>query len=126
MAEQGQLETDRLALAAKLTESMYDRLVALVITDIRNLPDNCRQSGDGSKLKNVWEEFKDQLQNEQGAVFAAYEDTIQSLCFQQVAELDPDRQRMLWLWSEGYLQLWVDEDEVRLADLDVSRSCERG
>lgn len=120
MAEQSQLDGDRLALVDQLAKSMYDSLVAVVIADIKALPDNCRQSGDDSNLKNVWEEFKDQMQNEQSIYFDAFEHTIQSLCATRVSELDADRKRLLWLWSEGYLQRWADEDEVRLADLDVS------
>ncbi len=120
MAEIGNLDSDRLALVKQLAESMYNGLVAVVIADIKALPDNCRQSGDDSNLKDVWEEFKDQLQNEQSIFFDAFAHTIQSLCSKRVSELDADRKLLLWLWSEGYLERWVNEDEVLLADLDAN------
>ena len=63
---------------------MYNGLVAVVIADIKALPDNCRQSGDDSNLKDVWEEFKDHLQNEQSNFFCqyAFAHTIQSIVLQ--------------------------------------------
>ena len=107
----GNLDSDRLALVINSPEALqWPR--RRFIADIKALPDNCRQSGDDSNLKDVWEEFKDQMQNEQSFFFDAFEHTIQSLCCTRVSELDADRKLLLWLWSEGYLQRWVDEDEV--------------
>ena len=119
MAEAGSLKGDRLAMVERLAKRMYDGLVAAVIADVRALPDNCRQSGDDSGLADVWEEFKDQMQNEESTFFDLYEHTIQSLCAKRIEELDTDRRCFLWLFSEGYLNRWVDEDAVSLTDLDL-------
>lgn len=124
MAERSQLDSDRFALVGQLAKSMYDGLVAIVIADIKALPDGCCLSGDDSKLKDVWEEFKYQLQKEQSVFFDAYEHTIRSLCSGRVAEFDKDRQCLLWLWSEGYLEQWVDEDKIGLTDHDVNHVAE--
>lgn len=120
MAELGHLHSDRLALVDQLANDMYNVLVAEVIGEIMELPDNCRQSGDDSKLGDVWEEFKWQLQNDESIYFEAYVDTIQAICLRHVATLDTDRQRLLWLWSEGYLRQWASEDTVTLTDIDLS------
>ncbi len=110
MDEPISLDKDRYELVKTIVAAMYQRLVETVITDIKSLPDNCRQSGDDSKLKDVWEEFKYEIQREQSILFFAYEDTIQRICARQVAELDRERQQLLWLWSDGYYD-WNDEDD---------------
>jgi hypothetical protein len=102
------IDKERLEHVERIVEAMYGGLVTQVIADVKALPETCRQSGDDSVLKDVWEEFKDQLQREQSNFFAFYEDTIRGLCTRLVAGLDRERQGLLWLWSDGYYD-WNDE-----------------
>jgi hypothetical protein len=111
-------DTNRLALVGGIADAMYTRLVKKVIADIKALPDNCRQSGDDSSLKDVWEEFKYQVQREESGMFAMYEDVIRDICDRQITGLDREQRQLLWLWSEGYSNAWVDKDEVSIEDLE--------
>jgi hypothetical protein len=49
-------------------------------------------------------------------------DTIEHFCARQVADLDRERQRLLWLWSNAYYRWreeyipWVDPVEQGVAD----------
>jgi hypothetical protein len=57
-------------------------------------------------------------------MFDLYAEVIQDLCERRVGGIERDRQQLLWLWSEGYLDIWVDQDEVSLNDLqsaDIAR-----
>jgi hypothetical protein len=85
----------------------YRRYANQVIEQIKSLPPECRQSGDDSPLKDVWEEFKYQLQEEHSILFDAYEDTIQGLCNKVVVSLPEEEQALLWLRSDAYF----DSDE---------------
>src|SRR5579872_6705625 len=117
MSELGPIDRDRYELIRRLVEAAYDGLVRQVIADVRTLPDSFRQSGDDSKLKDVWEEFKYQIQREQSFAFDAYSQLILDLCERRVESILEEQQQLLWLWSDGYLDLWADEGEVSLDDL---------
>lgn len=110
MAELDSFDELRLARAERVAKAMYSKLVEKVIAEIKALPENCRQSGDDSVLKDVWEEFKYQFQREHSVVFAAYEDTIQRMCAGYISELDREQQQLLWIWSKAYFH-WDDEDD---------------
>src|ERR1700722_13667063 len=109
MAEMDSVDKERLDHVAGIVEAMYGVLVKQVIAVIKALPDRCRQSGDDSVLKDVWEEFKYQLQREESVFFDAHETTIRDFCGSFVAGLDRERQGLLWLWSEGYCR-WTEND----------------
>jgi hypothetical protein len=116
MSELGSIDSDRYKLVRGLVNTMYDGLVGQVIADIKALPDSCRQSGDDSKLRNVWEEFKYQVQREEFVMFDAYAQTIQDICTKRLHAVERDRQQLLWLWTDEYLDVWTDQDEVSLDD----------
>jgi len=118
MAELNSLDTNRLALVSLIVDAMYDAVVKKVIAEIKALPDNCRQSGDDSCLKDVWEEFKYQMQREQSGMFEMYEDVIRDICERELSRLNSEQQRLLWLWSEGYSDTWVEKDEVSIDDFE--------
>jgi hypothetical protein len=112
MRELYSFEINRLRHVERIVKATYDRLVRTVIAHIKALPDKCRQSGDESDLKDVWEEFKYQLQREEFGSFDLYEQTIQDMCDRIVAELDPGHQELLWLWSEAFDRWDDDKDEI--------------
>jgi hypothetical protein len=92
----------------RIIEAKYKRYAQQVIAEVKALPPDCRQSGDDSPLKDVWEEFKDQMQNERSVSFDAYEDTIHRICLGIVENLPEDEQQLLWTWSNAYFN--GDED----------------
>jgi hypothetical protein len=118
MSEPSSIEMDRYALVPRIVDAMYDRLVKKVIADIIALPEGSRQSGDDSCLKDVWEEFKYQIQREQSDVFELYEEVIRDLCARRVAGVEREQEQLLWLWSEGYGNTWVEKDKVSLDDVE--------
>jgi len=104
-----ELDNRRLDHVQQIAQRLYGELVVAVIADTKALPPDCRQSGDDSRLANVWEEFKYQLQREESVLFEAYEETIRQLCARQVDTLKPDQQGLLWVWSDAYLD-WSEDD----------------
>ena len=116
MSEFGSIDRDRYELVCRLVKSIYDGLVRQVVADVKALPDSCRQSGDDSKLKDVWEEYKYQIQRDESGMFDLYVQTIQAICTRRVEGVERDLQQLLWLWTEGYLDLWVGRDELSLDD----------
>ena len=97
-------------MAMRIIKNKYKRYAEQVIDKIKNLPPECRQSGDDSPLKDVWEEFKDQIQNEPYVMFDAYKDTISRICEQLVTDLLAEEQQLLWLVSDGYYNASDDDD----------------
>jgi hypothetical protein len=112
------IDEDRLRLVSGIVDAMYDSLLTAVIADIKGLPEGSKQSGDDSGLKDVWEEFKYQMQREQSAVFDLYEEVIEGICSRLVGELDRERRLLLWLWSDGFFDWWGAKDEASVEDFD--------
>jgi hypothetical protein len=107
----GYMDNERQEYLSGLVDGIYKKLVRDIIADIKALPKSCHQSGDDSVLTDVWEEFKYQVQEEESALFEAYEHTIRSICIRRISKLDSVYQGLLWLWSDGYFD-WDREDEV--------------
>src|SRR5262245_50759121 len=116
MSKFGSIDRDRYELLCRLVKRMYDGLISQVLADIKSLPDGCRQSGDDSKLKDVWEEYKYQIQRDESGMFDLYVQVIRDICARRVQSVERDQQQLLWLWTEGYLDLWADKEEVALDD----------
>lgn len=116
MSDFNSVDQERLAQVSRVVVSIYGSLVREAIADVKALPEKCRQSGDDSKLKDVWEEFKYQIQREQSGMFELYEEVILGICARVVANLDRERQQLLWLWSEAYYD-WDDEEDVMPCDV---------
>lgn len=55
-----------------------------------------RQSGDDSELKDVWEEWKYQLQQEESIFFEHYNADIKLICLTTIEALRPSEQRAMW------------------------------
>src|ERR1700737_2731309 len=51
-------------------------------------------------------------------MFEMYEDVIRDICYRQVSGLDHEQQQLLWLWTEGYADSWVEKDEVSIDDFE--------
>src|SRR5437879_6817783 len=81
-----------------------------VIEKIRGLGPECRQSGDDSPLKDVWEEFKYQVQREESGAFEAYVETIKAICHSLVESFPQHELQLLWLDADGYFDHDDDRD----------------
>ena len=94
-----------------------------VIAKIRELGPECRQSGDDSPLKDVWEEFKDQVQQEESVVFDAYVETIEAICHGLVVSLPQHELQLLWLDTGGYFDR--DDDRIQPHADEIIEGVER-
>lgn len=116
MSEINVIGQERLKYMGKLVNEMYDRLVASVIADIKSLPETHREQYVDSKFKDVWEEYKYQVQREQSFFFTLYEDTVGGLCNFQIENLDREVKGILWLWSNTYYD-WNSEEYPDIWDV---------
>ncbi|BCV20628.1 hypothetical protein [Moorella sp. Hama-1] len=94
----------------EIIEAKYMEYARMVIDKIKALGDECRLSGDDSPLKNVWEEFKFQVQEGQSIFFDLYEEIIRSFCRDVIGSLSESEIRLLWLESNAYYNYDEDED----------------
>jgi hypothetical protein len=91
----------------QIVDMKYERYVAEVVTAIKGLSDDARQSGDDG-LDNVWEEWKLQVQRGEAVDYDAYERTIRDLCERLVEELPRDEQALLWFGSNRFWTTTAD------------------
>jgi len=49
-------------------------------------------------------------------MFDLYVQVIRDICTRRIQGVKRVRQQLLWLWTEGYLDLWADKDEASLDD----------
>ncbi|MDO9119809.1 MAG: hypothetical protein Q7U39_17765 [Nitrospira sp.] len=113
----------------RIIEEKYKDYCDRIVQMVRDLPDDCRQSGDDSVLEDVWEEFKCQVQRDESAVFGAYEGTISAICQKLVDTLPQHEQDLLWQVSDGYFN-WDEHSGPPSKTADVvnelySRVCTR-
>ena len=91
-------------IVRRYIEKRYARLVRRVIADVRRLPEGSRQSGLDSGHADLWDEFKDQAQNEQSIFFEQYEDIIQGIGNDIVVKLPEHELWLLWLETDHCLE----------------------
>ena len=81
----------RKAEVTKILRKKYTAYRDEAIKIVKGLPPESRQSGEDSRLEDVWEEFKIQVQREESGVFDLYVETIEGLCEDLVKRL-PDHE----------------------------------
>jgi hypothetical protein len=96
------------AIVMTLAEQVAKRLTRQVIAQLQRLKD--LQSGDDSRLRNVWEEICVQVQHEQSYAWDAYDDTVRSLVDSKLDKLPLHERGALWLQTQE-ASYWEDEDE---------------
>jgi hypothetical protein len=89
-------------LLREVADAEWDRLVAQVVQKVRELPDDCRQSGDDSDSRDVWEEYCAQVQGEESVSFGAYEQLVDEFCYWALAALAETGKALLWVFGDGY------------------------
>jgi hypothetical protein len=103
----------------RLIEAKFARYVERVIKDIKRLPKECKQSGDDSPLRNVWEEWVVQVRGQEFIFYEAYEETIRAICRGVAEALPREEQGLLWLWTDEYYDWLIvaeDDDEIPYGD----------
>jgi len=95
----------------KLVEVRLDALAEQAIANFKAIRTDSKASGDDSPLEDVWEEFKDQVQNDESFYWDDFEETFLGICGAYVKELSPFEFRLLWYWTDGYVQWHEDREE---------------
>jgi len=103
-------------LASRIAQSEFERIAKRVKGKIRALPRSCRHERADAGLKNIWEEFKYQFQGVNSGYTDFYEGVVRDLCTAAIARLPPGFQQLLWLCTDEFSNLWVEQDEVTLDD----------
>lgn len=112
-------EARRRRVVGRFNDARYAALTTAVVRSLGSPQDGvqaihvlgpeCRQSGEDSPYRDVWEEYKVQVQGQQSIFFELYEETIRDLCASVVKAVPPDERRLLWLDSEAHFE-WDDDD----------------
>ena len=98
-------------VVSQLAAQVAKRLTRKVITQLQRLKDV--QSGDDSKLQNVWDEICVQMQTEQSLSWDAYDDTARSLVAACLKTLPTHEQQALWLQTEEGSNWSLEDEEER-------------
>jgi hypothetical protein len=78
-----------------LVEKSFAHHAARIIGRLRRLDPSCLQSSD-SRLGNVWEEYKVQVQLEHSLFFSFYSDAIRRVVEEAVDSMHPRTVAVLW------------------------------
>ena len=95
----------------KLVEGRLDALAEQAIANFKTIRTDPKASGDDSPLEDVWEEFKDQVQNDESFYWDDFEETFLGICSAYVKALPSFEFRLLWYWTDGYVQWHEASDE---------------
>lgn len=87
------------------------RLTRRMIRWLQTLP--AELSGEGSGLKNIWDEICVQVQGEESFYWDAYKATITAFYEGSVEDLKRHEQLALWLQTDSGLRWWDDHGEER-------------
>lgn len=113
-----ELDAVRWRAAAKIASEALDRIADKVIRELKGLPEDCRLSGEDSPYKDVWEEYKTQIQGSESIFFDVYEEDIRMRAMVIVEDLNRDLQGLLWLATEGsWNEEWYDEESGELKEI---------
>jgi len=113
--------TYRDKIISDLAEAECKSLSRKVIRSLTKRTDGM-QSGDGTFLKNIWDEICVQVQGEESAMWDDYLDTIESLIFGEVAGLDTATKQAIWLQTDEGIDWKFDNENNE--DQKVPIDCE--
>ena len=111
-----------MALVQVIVAHCTDSLVSSVITSLRGLSADAENDrGElGYGLANLWEEYKYQFQREHTDFEDRYQRVAWSLCQAAVNGLPTELQRLLWLETDDFDEHDINEDQVTLANFNLS------
>lgn len=110
----------RLLMSDKLSERVIVRVVAdqaarriahKAIAELQQMEDTT--SGDDSVLKSIWDEVCVQIQHEQSIFWGAYDQTVQAILADHVAELSKHEREAIWLQTSHGGEWSYDKNEDR-------------
>ncbi|MBI2817806.1 MAG: hypothetical protein HYX72_12785 [Acidobacteria bacterium] len=96
-------------IIADIAERECRRVSRKVIVALQKMTEGM-QSGDGSILKNVWDEVCVQVQFQQSVMWDAYLETISTFIGGEVEGLDALQKQAIWLQTDNGME-WEAENE---------------
>jgi hypothetical protein len=108
---------DRETLIRPAVERRIKELVREAIVDIRKLP-GAGLSGDDSGLKDVFEEWADQIAFQHSIFFDAYDDLVWSVCAELVSKLGGPEIDVLAAYSDEFSNYSCTEEFIETQSLD--------
>ena len=108
-------------IISDLAEAECKSLSRKIIRSLTKMTDGM-QSGDGTFLKNIWDEVCVQVQGEESTMWDIYSETIQSLILGEVAGLDTATKQAIWLQTDEGIDWKFDKENNE--DQEVSIVCE--
>ena len=111
-------------IISDLAYTACEKISRTVIRSLTKMTDGM-QSGDGTFLKNIWDEVCVQVQAEESVMWDSYVDTIQALILDKLAGLDATTKQAIWLQTDEGIDWSVDnEDEneaIPIVDEDIAQ-----
>ncbi len=96
-------------ILSKISEKECKRVSKKVIRSLTQMTEGL-QSGDGSVLKNLWDEVCVQVQEEESFMWPEYLDTMFPLVKSEVEKLDEAIKQAIWLQTDDGID-WSIENE---------------
>ena len=87
-------------IISDLAYTACENISRTVIRSLTKMTDGM-QSGDGTFLKNIWDEVCVQVQAEESVMWDSYVDTIEVLILDKLAGLDATTKQAIWLQTIG-------------------------
>jgi len=98
-------------IISDLAHTACEKISRKVIRSLTKMTDGM-QSGDGTFLKNIWDEVCVQVQTEESVMWDSYVDTIQALILDKLAGLDVTTKQAIWLQTDEGIDWSVDSEDA--------------
>ena len=116
-------------IVAAWARQLSKKIIKGAIADLKKLNGSAMLSGEGSGLKNIWDEICVQMQSEESFFWSAYLVTIDDFLRHRVAQLQPDQLLALWaVTNEGWDYIYdhhaesINRDQIPVCVDDVIRN----
>lgn len=98
-------------IVSDIAERESGHICRKVIRTLQRMTEE-RQSGEGTPLKNIWDEVCVQIQSQESVMWDAYLDTIRSLIGREVEKLPETVKHAIWLQTEQGQEWDFDEEKA--------------
>lgn len=110
MTDSNTITEDRERFLNHFVEKKFEALTVLAVEQMRAMPG--RMSGDDSGLADPFEEHGFQLYDKPSIFIDFYELEAENICSTLVEKLAPLEVTLLGAFTDGYLNVWVEHDDV--------------
>src|SRR5437773_8626115 len=100
----------------KLANRACNRISRRVIRTLQKMTEGM-QSGNDSRLKNIWDEVCVQVQGQESMMWEAYLDTMRGVIVRALPQVDLEAKQAIWLQTSNGLD-WEANEESEDAPVD--------